>query len=55
MTTRTIGPFRAVTDKEGKVRVVKRAPRMAAGQRKKIEGKAARLSKAWAAKRRGKG
>jgi hypothetical protein len=55
MTTRSIGPFRAVTDKAGKVKVVKRAARMPAGQAKNKYQQDARLSKAWAAKSRGKG
>jgi hypothetical protein len=50
MTTRSLGPFRAVKDKSGKVRVVKRAPRMAAGQAANAHKKAARLTKAWRAK-----
>jgi hypothetical protein len=47
MTTRSIGPFRAVKDKEGKIRVVKRASRMPAGQAKNKHQQAAREEKAW--------
>lgn len=57
MTSRSIGPFRAVKDKAGKVKVVKRAARMPAGQAKNAYAKAARDEKrlrANAAKARGK-
>jgi len=50
MTTKPLTGFKHVTDKEGKVRVVKRAPRMAAGQAANAHKKAARLTKAWRAK-----
>lgn len=50
MTTRSIGPFRDVKDKAGKVKVVKRAARMPAGQAKNKHQQAARLTKAWRAK-----
>jgi hypothetical protein len=45
MTTKPITGYRF---KDGKL--IKKPPRLAAGQRKKIEGKAARLAKAWASR-----
>ena len=52
MTTKPLTGYRHVTDKSGKVKVVKRAPRMAAGQAANAHKKAAREEKAWKAKSR---
>lgn len=50
MSTKPLTGFVHVTDKEGKVRVVKRPPRMAAGQKRNQAMKANREEKAWRAK-----
>lgn len=50
MITKPLTGYRHVTDKEGKVKVVKRAARMPAGQAKNKHQQAARLTKAWRAK-----
>jgi len=50
MTTKPLTGYRHVTDKSGKVKVVKRAARMPAGQAANAHRKAAREEKAWKAK-----
>lgn len=50
MTTKPLTGYRPVTDKSGKIKVVRKAPRMAAGQAKNKHQQAARLTKAWRAK-----
>ena len=47
MTTKPLTGFRHVTDKEGKVRVVKRAPRMAPVLARAQKAKADREEKQW--------
>ncbi len=47
MITKPLTGYRHVTDKAGKVKVVKRAPRMPAGQAANAYKKAAREEKAW--------
>lgn len=47
MSTKPLTGYRHVTDKAGKVRVVKRAARMPAGQAANAYKKAAREEKAW--------